>query len=246
MAKNPFSTQEYDLKDYKGIPSIYMICSTPRSGSTLLGSLLQSTDLMGIPIEYFHPTETVPSLCKRWNLQAPVKTQQYIGCLLEKRTTPNGIFGVKSHYDQMRYFIKQDSFLAFLRQVKVFIHITRRDILAQAVSYSIAHKTQSWSSLHTQEKDPSFDLDLINKALDDILAQNAHWEKFFALNNIPPIRLSYEDLIEGPGSICRKITQQMGVTNLPPITLSDTILKQQRTRLNQQWMEQFRKEKRIL
>src|SRR3954453_9104678 len=43
----------------------YLICATPRSGSTLLAQLLASTGLAGTPIEYFHE-ERMATLRDEW------------------------------------------------------------------------------------------------------------------------------------------------------------------------------------
>ena len=43
---------------------IYLICTTPRSGSNLLSSLLESSELMGKPSEYLNIKGTIPLLAK--------------------------------------------------------------------------------------------------------------------------------------------------------------------------------------
>src|SRR5438128_1228021 len=70
----------------------YLICSTQRSGSFLLCRQLINAGI-GVPQEYFNPLHR-NLLCGRWNLD-PRDTPGYIRSLYAKRTTRNGIWGVK-------------------------------------------------------------------------------------------------------------------------------------------------------
>src|SRR3954451_787381 len=102
----------------------YLVCATPRSGSTLLCHLLDQTGLAGHPEEYFedlrhsrrprppheyfapprHPNiierlafREMPDGTERrpHPLWTPETYDQYLAWAIERGTTPNGVFGAK-------------------------------------------------------------------------------------------------------------------------------------------------------
>ena len=78
----------------------YLILSEARSGSTMLSSALQASGIAGVPMEYFHPDA---ASC----LPQPITEKvvvQYITDLESRRTTPNGIFGIKLQLQQFKRF----------------------------------------------------------------------------------------------------------------------------------------------
>ncbi|SCA57913.1 hypothetical protein MTBPR1_70185 [Candidatus Terasakiella magnetica] len=243
MNSHPFNASEYDLADYNRPVRTYILCTAPRCGGTLLGSLLQETGKMGMPHEYFHLQENTPELAQNWGLEAPVETARYIQTALKKRTSENGVFGLKAHFSQFGPLLRKAPFQEFLKTTKAYIHITRKDLLAQAVSYAIAHQTRHWSSLQPSQTEAKYDEEMIEKCLNDILNQNTAWQKFFALNNIAPITLSYEQLLEDTNHHCQKICKAVGVEDVAPFKLESSPLAKQRNQMNEDWIERFRKSK---
>lgn len=119
----------------------YLICATPRSGSTLLCEALESTGIAGNPKEYFEALKTtgLPRRPKEYfttlenqeimNLlgdfsrdhastappsQAYASYAEYLAHVLEEGMTPNGIFGAKVMWG---YF---DDFISNLRDIPAF------------------------------------------------------------------------------------------------------------------------------
>ena len=74
----------------------YMVCSIPRSGSSLLCELLASTGVAGAPAEFFHP-DKMAALQQRWEAD---ELDDYLRELLARKTSPNGVFGTKAHWGQ--------------------------------------------------------------------------------------------------------------------------------------------------
>ncbi|MBR3663506.1 MAG: hypothetical protein IKN64_02485 [Desulfovibrio sp.] len=96
-AKN---ASQYDFPEYVGKPRWYCLASSPRTGSSLCAEYFEYTGLAGRPLEYFHP-KYQEDFSSRW---AFGDKKNYI-CLLERwRTSPNGVFGVKCHFDQFMDF----------------------------------------------------------------------------------------------------------------------------------------------
>lgn len=75
----------------------YLICSTERTGSSLLALALHSTGVAGHPYEYFNPV----LLHTPW-MQAILDGSAMLGPgianIFDRGTTANGVFGVKLHW----------------------------------------------------------------------------------------------------------------------------------------------------
>ncbi|MCA9930706.1 MAG: hypothetical protein KC419_19610, partial [Anaerolineales bacterium] len=69
----------------------YMICATPRSGSTLLCEALRNTGLAGNPDEYFGPMH-VARWTEKWQTQSE---KEYFARVLVHGSGENGVWGVK-------------------------------------------------------------------------------------------------------------------------------------------------------
>jgi LPS sulfotransferase NodH len=97
-ASHVLNGEEYDFPEYSGVPRNYLILSTPRSGSTLLGFLLVGCGMMGVPHEYLHATAHMPAIAKRWGIvgaNGAIDVTEYFKILRRRRTTPNGFFWVE-------------------------------------------------------------------------------------------------------------------------------------------------------
>jgi len=241
MGDHPFNDIALDQPAYEGEISSYMLCTTPRVGGTLLSALLQNTGMMGVPHEYFHVQEVTEILRQRWNLPSPLTMQAYINHLYKHRTTQNGVFATKAHFQQIGPLLTKPSLIEYIKNTKQFIYVTRKDLMGQAVSYAKAHQTRNWSSLQKAEGEASYDRDLIEKCMDDILAQNARWQKFFALYDITPYEVVYEDLIVNTNEICQAICHAMVQHPNEDFTLEISPLKQQRDAINAEWKQRYRR-----
>ena len=100
----------------------YLICTTPRSGSTLLCELLAQTGIAGLPEEYFQqlrstgapmtprdylhgvaadlvppldPARAAPAPDDPYDPRRYEDFEEYLGCVLRNATTPNGVFAAK-------------------------------------------------------------------------------------------------------------------------------------------------------
>ena len=115
----------------------YIVCATPRSGSSLLCESLSNTLLAGQPDEYFNK-KSEDLWRKRWDLSS---SEDYFCWLLEHGTSPNGVFGMKIMWEQMGYCISvlrrlprylnstmpPSRFLSSVFPNLFYIWITRRD-----------------------------------------------------------------------------------------------------------------------
>ncbi len=242
MNDHPLNAQSYDQADYEGEISPYMLCTAPRCGGTLLGSLLYESGALGVPHEYFHPEDVIFNLTTRLGLPKKSEISTYINTIKKIRTSPNGVFGLKAHFIQIAPLLNFPTIKIFLKSTKCFVHVTRKNLLAQAVSYAIAHQSRNWSSLHVSEADPRYDEKLIRASLNEILSQNLQWKKFFAINSITPLDIIYEDLIEDTNPICHQICDAMDIETNHHFSVEQSPFKMQRGDINNEWIERFKSE----
>jgi LPS sulfotransferase NodH len=95
-----FDLPEFPGPTFSGTATDYAICALPRSGSTLLAFLLGASGLMGVPDEYLHPDHS-RVLARHFGLfdgGDPPDVETYLACVRKRRTSANGVFGIKVQY----------------------------------------------------------------------------------------------------------------------------------------------------
>ncbi|MGB3147903.1 MAG: Stf0 family sulfotransferase, partial [Paracoccaceae bacterium] len=138
----------------------YVICTTPRSGSTLLCRLLSATGVAGMPDSHFH----VPSLdgwLKEYDLEDAIFASReaairaIIDAALACGMANTNIFGLRMQRGSFGFFMEQLALLSpksmsdveriesVLGQTE-FIHLSRPDRVGQAISRLRAEQTGLW------------------------------------------------------------------------------------------------------
>lgn len=204
---------EYDTPDRGGDPpapiSRYVICSTQRCGSSLLCQALLATGVAGTPTEYLN-ADVRAALAQRWGCGGELES--YVRTLLARRTSPAGVFATKLHWDQFEQLRAETLGLGraepefeidggFLKDLLGgplrYVHILRRDVNRQAVSFWTALRTGVWS---VWPGDPErramveYSFDGIDRCRRLIENAELHWDRFFRFNGIDPYEVVYEDL----------------------------------------------------
>lgn len=219
----------------------YLICSTERSGSSLLADMLSNTGMAGRPMEYFNKLYV-----DTWNAGASPSLEAYLSHLQQRRTTPNGIFGVKAHLRQVLRVLGEQPLQklpGLFRQFDKFIYIERRNKLAQAVSLARARSTGLWNSKYAShippaQAEPQFNPGTISRALDDIIGENKDWQNLIASHGLDVRKLFYEDLAADPQGTVSTIVEWLGgdITALPQVATS---LSRQRDRHSDDFAARF-------
>ncbi len=116
---------------------VYLIATTPRSGSHYLGHLLFSTKQLGAPLEYLSAANF-----DHWcELVGSTDPRVVYGEIMTRRTSPNGWFGLQAHWYHLanlaRFRIPRDLF-----DVQRIIWIVRRD--ASRTSDLACHWFADW------------------------------------------------------------------------------------------------------
>jgi len=237
MPENPYTEQFASLQDFpicEETKSNFIICSTPRCGSHLLGHLLHQTGVMGFPLEYFNPPE-FDLWKKRFGTHGIIDTLKEIK---RHRTSLNGYFGCKLHYSHYEFLVKDYDFYELFPDAK-FIHLKRRDILAQAISYVKAVTSGQWISATPQVKEPVFSTRYINNAMQKVARWNACWDCVFSRRDLPYITIYYEDLIEDSGMIVNRISSFLDIEFDRVNSLKVFIPHRQYDKVNDEWRQRY-------
>jgi trehalose 2-sulfotransferase len=192
------------------VTTSFFIATTPRTGSSLLSEALEFTRLAGTPREYFEAEYE-----KDWFARLGVSGDpDYIEKLTTAGMTENGVWGAKVHWHQFVHLGaklrsihgKDASDLELLRRTLPglkYIFLTRRDKIAQAVSYYKAHRTDIWHVVRagaqptqaTAAKPVAFDLEQIDHWVTRFAADEASWLRYFEMIELEPFEVVYEDFL---------------------------------------------------
>lgn len=189
----------------------FVICSTQRSGSFLLCRQLINAGI-GIPQEYFNPIH-LDLLRRRWKLD-PQGGRGYIDELYARRTTPNGVWGIKLQWPQYVAYrpVTDDIFC----DVSHYLFLYRTDLAAQAVSLHASFVTGIWGfdGAQTTPVHPDTqagDIRQVGRCALRIVQENEEWRNFFALRQITPLAISHEDFVADQQGYVRRIAQFLGL-----------------------------------
>lgn len=233
-----FEAESFDFAEETVPRQYYMIASTPRSGGTLLSQHLWNSGIMGAPAEYFGFYSTFLRLVAR--LQ-PDTIEDYMTRLMPRRTTANGVFGFKVHYDHLQFMLLS-GMLTRLGQMQV-IAIERQDRLAQAVSHARALQTGQWNSLNkTPRAEPAYNADLIRWSLNHLGAQRQGWQAFFEQHKLTPLTVDYHQLAADPAGTAQQVIAQANVPQAPVTPVTLPMVERQGDGTNAAWVERFRRE----
>jgi len=234
-----------DLPEFDGPGTDYIICSTPRSGSTLLGFLLLECKMMGVPHEYLHPTIHFPALARRSGLIAPggaVNVDDYLAWLRRRRSTANGVFGLKAHFSHISPLAHRPSVAKWVEGAHL-IRIRRRDLVLQAISYYTALATGVWATVDVSTiaaaPAPDYNGRLIEKCVRALLEEDAGWSRLFAQKGLTPLDVWYEDLIATPDPVCRSVCNHVGVEPAYTFDLASVALKRLAASRAEDWKRRF-------
>ncbi len=213
----------------------YVICTSPRSGSTLLCKLLAATGVAGQPASYFYDPSVEDWLA---DLRVEVDASQTEREVLEmifravvrEGSNGTGMFGLRQQANGLAFLCEKLAVL-YPREATdadrfqqafgatLFIHLTRTDKIAQAISYMKATQTGLWhvapdgSELEriAPHREPSYDGKMLQGCVDTLTAYECRWSEWFLREGIEPVRVSYDDLAADPSRILRDILDCLGL-----------------------------------
>jgi LPS sulfotransferase NodH len=241
----------------------YFICATPRTGSSLLLSLLESTGVAGRPQAYFRAPDE-PTWAERWEIPRTADGgfdyADYVRAALTAGRTDNGVFGAKLMFGTHEEVVEKlgtvypelrGDDLALLTKAfgrTRFVYLRRDDVLAQAVSWLRAEQTGVWFvDVNGQTDDstvtgqaPTYDAEGVRHYIETINEHNAGWEAWFAAWGIQPLVLRYEELDADQVGTTRRVLDFLGLS-VPDGHTITARLRRQADELNREWIERYRR-----
>jgi LPS sulfotransferase NodH len=212
----------------------YLICTTPRSGSTYLAELLASTGVLGVPREYFNPLG-------RWgrpDKERPGDPHPLIERVLTKGATPNGTYAVKSHADHFAAVAAVIDPMRVLPNLEI-VRIRRQDMLAQAISWMRAQQTGQFRADSRAKGVPHYDPSAIRRFIAELSEQAAFWDRLLAARGRVPLEIEYERLLQDPQREVDRVARIMGVRSPVPIAPARVRVTVQRDELSAAWRHRF-------
>jgi LPS sulfotransferase NodH len=209
----------------------YVICATPRTGSSLLCGLLESTGVAGHPESYFRQPDE-QAWAARWGIaRRPDGTfsyASYMRAALAAGRTGNGVFAARIMWGTMEEVAgKLATVHPDLAGMDVdllqrafghmrFIYLRRGDAVAQAVSLLRAEQTNVWFETTTgaheePPQEPRFDFGELHARVRLIGDHNAAWRKWFRSTGVRPYPVLYEDLDADPVGVTRGVLDFLGL-----------------------------------
>lgn len=241
-----------------------IVCTQQRSGSTFLGEALYHAGGLGCPLEYYH-VGFRPQFNERWKTDT---FRDYVVCAQRHRTDPSGVFAVKLFWRDVLDIVREiapDEFAAFppgalrpptARRIwailsefhpnPVFVLLSRRDQIRQAVSWHVAARTGHWRRFDEPARPPSqvsYSFDNIVRFLAVIQRDEADWQAFFSANALPFHHLYYEDLAQNYEQVLRGLFAYLG---RPEARIAPPRLRRQADARTDDMVETFRADFRAL
>jgi LPS sulfotransferase NodH len=206
----------------------YAICTEARTGSEFLCAVLASTGILGCPTEPF----AKPQRCRAIERRPALFDE-----ILRRRTTPNGVYGFKLFSRQFDN-IEGTRWTARAPNLH-FVHLERRDLLGQAISYLRALQTDQWTARRQRRAEPRYDGKAIVQVLRLLVQGHARWRLYFASNAIEPLWLVYEEMIADPAAAARAVGRHIGMDEVPEVKLDGLLLDVQRDGASEEWRARF-------
>lgn len=213
----------------------YIICTSPRSGSTLLCKLLAATGKSGNPDSHFH-TPSISTWLTSYELsrmdfssdQDAVSAVFQAAC--KRGTGISEVFGLRMQRGSFDFFIRQAGVLYpearnDLERIQavfgttLLVHLTRQNKLDQAISRVKAIQTGLWHRAAdgtelerlSAPEDPVYDADQIAQHLAELTALDEEWNDWFAKENLMPLRISYDALSSNPEMVLAQVLEELGL-----------------------------------
>jgi LPS sulfotransferase NodH len=240
-----------------------LVCATPRSGSTLLCALLDGTGVAGRPQEFFErlahsglprqPREyfegvddaEILALLAPTDPGAPDRADPIPPALAEG-TTDNGVFAAKlmwTHLLDLAARLGRPPGAALLRERfpdPRYVHVTRADKVAQAVSLWRAVQTRAWRAGEvTDTGDAVYHGRAIAHLTAQLGEQDDAWCAWFAEQGVEPLTVRYEELAEDTTGVTAAVLEHLGASGAE---IPEPPLRRQGDDRSARWVERARAE----
>ncbi|MBU2887883.1 Stf0 sulfotransferase family protein [Gilvimarinus agarilyticus] len=222
----------------------YILGFTNRSGSNYLAEMIAG-DARYSPARESLCADMVIEKSKEHGFK---RFSDYLFWLVESTTEHGHAFGAKASFGQLSWLAATGVFENCFPQARI-IHMKRENVVAQALSLSIARQTKQWMSTQKSKinsDDISYNPVEINRFVKEIVRSNAEFEGFFLKHSIDPVEVSYEDFCNNTEQELGNIYRALGFFNIGlTLNINGSKLLKQAGTINQSFEDRFKQENRI-
>ena len=196
----------------------YLFASVPRSGSTYASHLLWATGCLGAPLEYLNFEPAGPF---GFAYASPARQAELWRSVLQRRTSPNGVFGLKAFPLQLQALHEHNAPLMAQVMRLLFaraegarvVQLRRRNRTAHAISYARALASGIWRSEQEgpDRPEPEYSREAVTRAEVLIDEQEGAWRAMYRDLRIEPLEIWYEDVLSDPHGTIQAVASHLGV-----------------------------------
>ncbi|MCB2223652.1 MAG: hypothetical protein KQH83_05695 [Actinobacteria bacterium] len=187
---------------------LLFVCTTPRTGSSMLRGDIRSTGAMGDPREWFNMTKgrRYDQSAKEWGVRSG-DLAGYVEALQQHTATPNGVVGVKIFELHLEQMVRRGMLPpgpgrlralaeAFGTPEPAIVTLTRNNKLRQAISLVRAKQTGKWGTRGTAKRKAKYDRKAIESAVYELIERENRWDRELAASGYAAdLDLIYEVLM---------------------------------------------------
>ncbi len=244
----------------------YIICATPRSGSTLLCDLLTDTRIAGRPDSFFRCqsfsewADYFEVSASEWASEHEFD-QSYLTAVLQEGTAGTQVFGMRLMWESVGDLSERlESFYPGLPSddarfrsafgPPVYVHISREDKVAQAVSRLRAEQSGLWHvnadgterERMKQGQAPVYDFHALSALVAELEKHDAAWMSWFDQQEIQPVCITYESLSAEPQNTMATVMSALGLDPAISETVEPKTAKLAESE-SRKWVSRFRAER---
>lgn len=172
-------------------------------------------------------------------------------------TTPNGVFGVKTHWrgfcrfvDRVKQTEPYDRLDAAEALRRLFpnvryVRLRRKETLRQTVSLAIAKQTRVWAvpmtSSRAKKENLKYDYFELCALRDSIVQDEAAWEDYFLKHSIDPLEIFYEDMLSNYEGTLRRVLDHLQIETLPGQPFPAPPLQRLSDEVNDRWYRRYQR-----
>lgn len=215
---------------------LYCIGFFNRSGSNLLAEYLRKTPFFS----GFHEQLNFDTV-ENQSVQRHIKTfPDYILEMAARFGQNNTKYGYKASVDQLMMLQRFGIPKMYAGGLRI-IHITRQDLIGQAISYQIANQTKKWTSKQDGLGDSvqvRFDAAQVTQLIGQAQASSDGIAMFAEVFGHKRVHVTYEDLVSSPDTVLNRISTFAGQTGAE-WTVTEPGIERQASKLNQDFRQLY-------